>query len=119
MKVSIKTTNFKLTPGVRKAVEEKISPLDRFIPHIKVPLKAFVEVGLINRHHQKGDIYYAEVNINLPGRIIRSEAKEESVYKAVNTVKDELQLLLKKYKKKQMAKREKALVTLKKKSREA
>jgi len=119
MKVLIKATNLKLTPEIKKAIEEKISPLDRFIPRIKVPLKAFVEVGLVNRHHQKGDIYYAEANINLPGKILRSEAKQENVYQAINKVKDELQLLLKKYTKKQIAKREKALINLKTKHRES
>jgi len=119
MKVFIKATNLKLTSEIRKAIEEKISPLDRFIPNIKVPLKAFVEVGLANRHHQKGDIYYAEVNLNLPGKILRSEAREETAYKAINTIKDELQLLLKKYTEKKIARREKALISLKTKYRES
>ena len=97
MKVNIKATNLELTAEIREAVEEKISTLDKFISDTKVPLEAFVEVALTNRHHQKGNIYYAEVNIGLPGRIIRSEAREENIFKAINTVKDELQLLLKKF----------------------
>ena len=113
MKTVIKATNLELTPEIKKAVEEKISTLDKFIPHIKVPPEAFVEVALTNRHHQKGDIYYAEANINLPGRIIRSEAREENIFKAINTVKDELQLLLKKYTEKQITKREKSARILK------
>ena len=115
MKVIIKATNLKLTPEIEKAIEEKIAPLDRFIPDINVPLEAFVEVVLETRHHQKGDIYYAEANIRMPGKLLRSEAKEENIYKAINTVKDELQLLLKKYTKKQITKREKSARTLKEK----
>ena len=103
MKVTIKTTNLNLTPAIKKAIEEKIATLDKFISHADTLVEAFVEVALETRHHKKGKIYYAEANIKVPGRIIRSEAREENIYQAINTVKDELQRLLKKYKKKKTA----------------
>ncbi|MBI2450466.1 MAG: ribosome-associated translation inhibitor RaiA [Candidatus Nealsonbacteria bacterium] len=103
MKTTIKATNLKLTPEIEKAIKEKISSLDKFIPHINMPLEAFVEVALETRHHQKGNIFYAEANIKVPGRVIRSEAKDEDIYKAINALKDELKLLLNKYKEKQIA----------------
>ncbi len=99
MKVTIKATNLNLTPAIKKVIEEKIATLDKFIPHIDASVEAFVEVALETRHHKKGKIYYAEVNIKVPGKIIRSEAREENIYRAINEVKDELQGLLKKYKK--------------------
>lgn len=99
MKVTIKATNLKLTPGIKKAIEEKIATLDKFIPHPDTAVEAFVEVALETRHHKKGKIYYAEANINVPDKIIRSEAREENIYRAINEIKDELQRLLKKYKK--------------------
>lgn len=98
MKVTIKATNLDLAPAIKKAIEEKIVTLDKFISHIDTSVEAFVEVAVETRHHKKGKIYYAEANINVPGKIIRSEAREENIYKAINTVKDELQRLLKKYK---------------------
>ena len=98
MKVTIKATNLDLTPEIKKAIEEKIATLDKFISHIDTSVEAFVEVAIETRHHKKGKIYYTEVNIKIPGEIIRSEAKENNIYKAINTVKDELQRLLKKYK---------------------
>jgi len=113
MKVTIKATNLELTPEIRKAVEEKIALLDKFIPDIKMPLEAFVEVARETRHHQKGDIYYAEANVKLSGKILRSEARQDNIFKAINTVKDELQLLLNKYKKKRMTKRENSARALK------
>ena len=116
MKVSIKATNLKLTLELRKAIDEKIATLDRFIPTIKTPLEADVEVALETRHHQKGAIYYAEVNIKVLGEVIRAEAREENIFRAISVVREELQGLLKKYKKKQIAKREKALRALKEKS---
>jgi len=104
MKVTIKATNLKLTPGIKKAIEEKIATLDKFIPHIGTSVEAFVEVALETRHHKKGKIYYAEANIKVPGRIVRSEARGEDIYQAINEIKDELQRLLKKDKKRRVEK---------------
>lgn len=111
MKTTIKATNLDLTLKIKKAVEEKIGVLDKLIPNIKKPLEAFVEVALETRHHQKGKIYYAEANIEVLGEVIRAEAKEENIFKAITAVRDELQALLKKYTKKQIAKRNKDRLT--------
>ncbi len=115
MKITIKTTKLKISPAIKKTIEEKIAPLDRFIARINVPLEASVEVARETRHHQKGKIYYAEVNIKVPGRVIRAEAREEDVHKAINAAKEELQVLLKKYKQKQIAKRKRAARIVKRK----
>ena len=115
MKVTIKATNFDLTPAIKKAIEEKIATLDKFIPNIDTPLEAFVEVALESRHHHKGKIYYAEANIKVPGKILRSEAEGENIYQAINEVKDELQRILKEYKKRIIGKRKKASRALKRK----
>lgn len=98
MKITIKEKNLKLIPLERSVIEEKISSLDKFVSHINTLVEAFVEIALETKHHKKGKIYYAEVSIKLPGKIVRAEAREESIDQAVNMVKDELQLLLKKYK---------------------
>ena len=90
-----------MTPEIKKAIEEKIDILDKFVSHIGTPIEAFVEVAVETSHHKQGKIYYAEANIKVPGGIIRSEAREENIYKAINTVKDELQVLIKKHKGKQ------------------
>jgi len=117
MKVTIKATNLKLSPEIKKAIEEKIATLDKFIPHIDSSVKGYVEVAIETRHHRKGDIYYVEVNIEVPKTLLRSEAKEENIYKAINIVKDELQLLLKKYKEKQIARKERRIRAFKRKNR--
>lgn len=100
MKINFRVINLELTPEVREVIEEKIGSLSKFISRIKMPVEAFVEVSQETQHHQKGKVYYVEVNLELPGKILRAEAKEENIYKAVNVVKDELKILLKKYKEK-------------------
>ena len=98
MKITIKATNLSLTPEIQKAIEEKIATLDKFISCTDALVEAFVEIAVDNRHHKKGKIYYAEANVKIQGEIIRSEVKEDNIFKAINVVKDELQRLLKKHK---------------------
>ena len=57
-----------------------------------------VEVGKTTNHHNKGDIFRAEANIRLPGKVLRASATEENLTMAITKVKDELQRQLNKYK---------------------
>lgn len=99
MHLNIKGTNLELTQDIKDYVEDKISGLDKFYDNI---LDARVEVGKINRHHQKGDVFRAEVNLEVPQKgILRAEAEREDLYMAINEVKDDLRVILKKYKEKQ------------------
>jgi len=117
MKVTIKATNLNLTSVIEKAIEEKIATLDEFIPHINGSVEAFIEVALETRRHKKGKIYYTKVDIRTPGKIIRSEAREESISQAITVVKDELQRALKKYKKRRITRAKRAARALKRKWR--
>jgi ribosomal subunit interface protein len=115
MKTNIKATNLELTAEIKKAIEEKIGDLDRFLPDAKTPLEAYIEVARETRHHQKGEIFYAEVNLKIIGEVIRAEAREDNIFKAIGSLRNAIQELLGKYKKKQIAKREKAARIVKEK----
>lgn len=96
MQISIKTTNIDLMPAIEEYIHQKIGSLEKFIGANYY--KVFVEIGKTTQHHKSGDIFRAEVNIELPGRLIRSEAEEWDLRVAIDKVKNELQQELKKYK---------------------
>lgn len=98
MKISILSKNIKLTSKIKKGIENKMRDLDKISNKIGIPLQIFFEIAIETKHHQKGSIYYAEANIEVPGKIIRAEAREENIYTAINKVKDEIERSLKKYK---------------------
>ncbi|OGZ34016.1 MAG: ribosomal subunit interface protein [Candidatus Portnoybacteria bacterium RIFCSPLOWO2_12_FULL_39_9] len=105
MKIIIKATKIKLSPALYDYIEKKIGGLEKFLKNIdKEATEARVEIGKPSQHHQKGDIYYAEVNLSWPGKILRVEASEWDLRAAVDKVKDELQREIKKYKDKQAVK---------------
>lgn len=92
MTITIRGTGIELTPAIREYAEKKVQTLTKFFDTI---LKADIDVGVRSHHHQKGDIYYAEVNLHVPGQVLRVEKDEISLYKAIDKVKDHLKLELK------------------------
>jgi len=90
MKIDLKTKNFSLTPSIRTYLQEKLGNLDKFLPKDK-SIFADVELAQTTKHHQKGDIFKAEVNLKVPGRLIRAVAEKWDLRVAIDAVKDELQ----------------------------
>lgn len=110
MKINIKGVNLELTPAINTYIEDRINGLEKFISgddlkkwdeKNQAAVEADVEIARTTNHHRQGDVYRAEVNIKVPGRIIRAEAEEWDMRVAIDKVKDQLQIELKKYKNKQ------------------
>jgi len=98
MKIDIKGTGIELTQAIKDYVYDKIGAVGKFFDEI---LEAKVDIGLTTKHHQKGNIFRAEVNLRVPQKqLIRAEATSDDLYKSINEVKDRLQIELKKYKEK-------------------
>ncbi len=105
MKIIIKATNISLSPSINQCIEDKIGGLDRFLQNFNPELiNAQVEVGRIDRDQRHGEIFRAEVNLNIEGHTIRSEETAESLMTAIDSVKDEVQREIKRYKDKKITK---------------
>lgn len=91
MRTTIHATKIELTDALRAYAEEKIQSLEKFFDNIQ---QANIDIGLESSHHQKGDIYYAEVNLHVPGKILRVVKEESDLYKAIDKVKDHLKIEL-------------------------
>lgn len=102
MRINIKTTNLSLTPAIQTYLEEKLNSLKKLLPNDE-SISADVELGKTTRHHQKGDIFKAEINLILPGRLIRTVAEEWDLRVAIDSVKDELQRKIKDNKEKNIS----------------
>ncbi len=87
MTITIKGTNLELTEGLKAYATDKIQSLEKYFPGITV---ARIEMGRTSRHHQKGDVWRAEVNLDSPKHVFRAEAVEEDIYAALDAVKNEL-----------------------------
>jgi len=101
MKIKIKGTKIELTSAIKDYVQSKMDMLERDLGKIK-PINCDVEVGMTSTRHQKGDIFRAEVNLQLNGEVLRVEKTENDLYKAIDKVKDHLVMVIKKYKEKKI-----------------
>lgn len=95
MKVTIQGTGIELTEAIKQYAEEKVQSLEKYFDQI---LQADIDVGMNSHHHNKGKVYYAEVNLSVPGKLVRVVKESEDLYKAIDKVKDHLKVELEKMK---------------------
>lgn len=98
MEIRIKTTNFPLRPAVEDYIHKKIGGLEKFLEFMDVGAEVWVEIGKTTKHHLKGDVYRAEVNLKFANKGLRAEAETGDIYAAIDMAKDALQQQIKKYK---------------------
>ncbi|MFA4941912.1 MAG: ribosome-associated translation inhibitor RaiA [Patescibacteria group bacterium] len=103
MKIRIRATRLTLTPEIKKYIQEKMNMIDKYFGDIQV-LNCDVEVGMTVGGQNSGQIYRAEVNLEVPGELLRVEKTEKEILKAIDKVKDHLEIIIKKYKEKKISK---------------
>jgi len=101
MKTKIKATNVELTPYLEELVKEKMADIAKLLRGEKV-LIAEIEVGLTSKHHQKGDIYRAEIQIEVPGKLLRAVSEKEDFRSSLTDAKDEIEKQIIKHKDKKI-----------------
>lgn len=103
MKIRIKATKIELTPQIKEYVQKKMDMLDKYLGSFPA-INCDVEVGMAVGGQNSGKIYRAEVNLDLPGELLRVEKTEKEILKAIDKVKDHLVVMIKKYKEKKIEK---------------
>lgn len=98
--LSISGKNMDLTNAIQKYVEEKVVVLERLTASFEPAAELTVEVGKTSNHHAKGPFYMAEMQLSVPGELIRAEEKAEDLYEAIDRAKDQVRRQLKNYKEK-------------------
>ena len=101
MNIIIKGTNLELHNDLKEYVNEKIGGLKKFIENESVDsnsIIARVELAKTTRHHQHGDIYKAEVNLQFSGKTLREVEESDDIYKSIDSVKDKLKEMVTSYK---------------------
>jgi ribosomal subunit interface protein len=90
MHITIKSTNFSLTPSISDRIENTLGPLKKLVQSFGDEIETRVEVGRSSFHHKKGEIFFAEINLRLGKNQLRSRSESTDVYSAIDMVKDEL-----------------------------
>ena len=100
MNLQIKTKDLDLTPALKEWIEEKIGSLEKFITRFEENGEVLceIEVARASKHHLKGDVFYAEAQIHLPGRRLRASQKDTDARVALDKVRDTLHREILQYK---------------------
>ncbi len=98
--LSINGKNMDLTSAIKTYVEEKVSVLEKLTSNFEPAADLKVEVGKTSNHHAKGPFFMAEMQLSVPGELLRVEERAEDLYEAVDRAKDQLRRQLKNYKEK-------------------
>jgi putative sigma-54 modulation protein len=99
MNIRIKATKLELTDAIRKYLQDKLGIVEKHLGALKV-INCDVEIEKAVGGQHKGEIFRAEVNLQVPRQILRVEKTEKDLYKAIDKVKDNLELMIKKHKEK-------------------
>lgn len=95
MPLNIKATNFDLRSDVKALVLEKLAGLEKFFNNIQ---QVDVEIGKTTKGQQKGDIFFCEINLSVPKKLLRYREEAKDVSIAITGAKKGIQIEIKKYK---------------------
>ncbi|TAK03624.1 ribosome-associated translation inhibitor RaiA [Patescibacteria group bacterium] len=88
--ISIKGTQIELTDAIKDYVNVKLEAIEKFTTDFGEAAQISIECGRTSGHHNKGNVYRCEMNLQVPGKLLRAEREAEDLYEAIDFVKDEL-----------------------------
>lgn len=105
MKIDIVYKNIKPDAPLEVFVNDKIGSLEKFIKGPATYVR--VEIGKPSDHHRKGEVFYAEANIKMGGKLLRAQSKHIDLRAAIVEVKNKIQREMEKFKDKKVSSRRK------------
>jgi len=100
MRITISGKNIDITEGLRTAIEEKLTKLDKYFNE---DTDAYVTMS-VEKSRQK-----IEVTIPVKGNIIRSEQVSSDMYVSIDLVEEVIERQLRKYRKKLVSQKQNAV----------
>ncbi|TSC53607.1 MAG: ribosomal subunit interface protein [Parcubacteria group bacterium LiPW_39] len=99
MRLIIKSKDLKIPEAAKDYLQKKLETLKKFFKNFNPELiKVEVELGRTTRRHKEGDIFRAEVNLSINGRLFRAESERSDLYAAIDEVRDDLEREIKSFK---------------------
>ncbi len=89
MNIKIKTTTLSLTPAISEYVEKRMSAISKFFDN-DTTVKCDIELAKTTNHHNKGDIFKAEVHIVAKDKNIYASVEKDDLYIAIDLVRDDV-----------------------------
>lgn len=89
MNIRTKATNITLSPAINEYLDKHIRKIVKLIGS-NPAIQCDIELGRTSDHHQKGDIFRAEISIHGAGIDAYASAMAEDLYRAIDEVRSEI-----------------------------
>jgi putative sigma-54 modulation protein len=90
MQYSLKFTIIEPTDALKAAVDSKMQHIEPRVQRFGDAVSAEVEIGKTTQHHHKGELYRAEIRLQIPGNNMYAEALHEDLYAAIGDAADNI-----------------------------
>lgn len=89
MEIKFYAKNIDLTEKIKEQFSKKLSSLKKYKGSIDV-LRVRVDLSR-DAHHKKGDVFRVEVNVDMPGKVLRSVEESFDIVSGLDVVSDKLE----------------------------
>ncbi len=89
MRTNIKATGMELTEAIKSYVEKRLHKVEKLLALAEDDVVR-VEIGKMTAHHEKGDVFRAEITIQTGGHMYRAVSEKDDLYAAIDDARDEL-----------------------------
>jgi len=89
MNTNIKVTGITLTPSITDYATKRMDKVTKLLESDPT-IQCDIELGKTTEHHNKGEIFRAEVHIVGAGKNLYASAQKSDLYSAIDAVRDEV-----------------------------
>lgn len=89
MNINIKTTGVTLTEAISEYVGKRLRKIEKLLGDDPTVI-CDLELARTTEHHQKGEIFRAEIHIVAAGKNIYAASQKEDLYSAVDAMRDDV-----------------------------
>ena len=90
MRLNFKATNLTVTNETRAYLDKKLQSLEKLLDFDDEAVIVDVELGRTTRHHQSGDVFFAEINIHRGKESFRAVADRPDLMSAIDGMRDSM-----------------------------
>jgi putative sigma-54 modulation protein len=90
MHITITGVHLEITDAIRNYTLEKIGTLEKYVSKNDSGARIEVELSKTTHHHTHGDVFQAEANLHIRGKVSSVRTRQDDLYKAIDTLKDML-----------------------------
>lgn len=89
MNINIKGTNISLTPSITEYTNKRLEKISKLLWNSQAT-QCDVELARTTEHHNKGDIFRAEIHISGAGQDFYASSEQPDLYASIDLVQDEM-----------------------------